>query len=45
MKGKNKEVNDKVIHLLQNTPLWTPAELRGEKVKVKVTYPIRIKSQ
>lgn len=45
MKGKNKEVNDRVIDLLQNSPLWTPAELRGEKVKVKVTYPIRIKSQ
>lgn len=45
MKGKNNEVNDKIIKMLQNSPLWTPAELNGEKVKVKVTYPIRIKSQ
>ena len=45
IKGKNNEVNDKIIKMLQNSPLWTPAELNGEKVKVKMTYPIRIKSQ
>lgn len=45
IKGKNNEVNDKIIKMLQNSPLWTPAELNGEKVKVKITYPIRIKSQ
>lgn len=45
VKGQNKEVNAQLIRLLQNSPLWTPAEIQDEKVKVKMTYPIRIKSQ
>ena len=45
VKGQNKEVNAQLIRLLQNSPLWTPAEIQYEKVKVKMTYPIRIKSQ
>ena len=45
VKGQNKEVNAQLIRLLQNSPLWTPAEIQDEKVKVKMTYPIHIKSQ
>ncbi|WP_445715523.1 energy transducer TonB [Flavobacterium sp.] len=45
VKGQNKEVNAQLIRLLQNSPLWTPAEIQDEKVKVKMIYPIRIKSQ
>ena len=45
VRGKDKVLKDKVINLIQNAPLWKPAELQGEKVKVKMTYPIRIKSQ
>ncbi|MDP5097629.1 MAG: energy transducer TonB, partial [Flavobacterium sp.] len=45
VRGKDKVLKDKVISLFQNAPLWKPAELQGEKVKVQMTYPIRIKSQ
>lgn len=45
VKGQNKEVNAQLIRLLQNSPLWTPAEIQDEKVKVEMIYPIRIKSQ
>jgi hypothetical protein len=45
VRGKDKVLKDKIINLFQNASLWKPAELQGEKVKVQMIYPIRIKSQ
>ena len=45
IKGKNEEINHQLIKLLKNSPLWIPGELKGEKVNIKMTYPIRIKPQ
>lgn len=45
IKGKYEAINQQIIKALQNSPLWIPGEIKGEKVNVKMTYPIRIKPQ
>lgn len=45
IKGKYKAINQQIIKALKNSPLWIPGEIKGKKVNVKMTYPIRIKPQ
>lgn len=45
VRGENEALNNQIISLLQNSPAWSPGEIRGKKVNVRMTYPIRIKPQ
>lgn len=45
IREKNDKINQQIKTMLQNSPLWIPGEIKGEKVNVKMTYPIRIKPQ
>lgn len=45
LRGKNAALNQNIIELLQTSPKWSPAEVKGEKVNVNMAYPIRIKAQ
>lgn len=45
IRGKNEELNNNIKTLFLNSPLWIPGEINGNKVNVKMTYPIRIKAK
>jgi TonB family protein len=38
--GSNSELNDAAVKAVSKSPKWTPAELNGEKVKVRMTVPV-----
>jgi protein TonB len=38
--GSNSELNDAAVKAVSRSPKWTPAELNGEKVKVRMTVPV-----
>lgn len=38
--GANQELNDAAVKAVSKSPKWIPAELNGEKVKVRMTVPV-----
>ena len=38
--GSNQELNDVAVKIVSRSPQWTPAELNGEKIKVRMTVPV-----
>ena len=38
--GSNQELNDAAVKAVSKSPKWIPAELNGEKVKVRMTVPV-----
>ena len=38
--GSNSELNDAAVKAVSRSPKWIPAELNGEKVKVRLTVPV-----
>jgi TonB family protein len=38
--GSNSELNDAAVKAVSRSPKWTPAELNGEKIKVRMTVPV-----
>ena len=38
--GANSELNDAAVKAVSRSPQWTPAELNGEKIKVRLTVPV-----
>ena len=38
--GSNSELNDAAVKAVSKSPKWIPAELNGEKIKVRQTVPV-----
>ena len=38
--GSNPELNNAAVKAVSRSPQWTPAELNGEKIKVRMTVPV-----
>ena len=38
--GSNSELNDAAVRAVAKSPKWIPAELDGEKIKVRMTVPV-----
>ena len=38
--GSNSELNEAAVKAVSKSPRWTPAELNGEKTKVRMTVPV-----
>ena len=38
--GSNSELNDAAVKAVSKSPKWIPAELDGQKVKVRMTVPV-----
>ena len=38
--GSNTELNNAAVKAVSGSPQWTPAELNGEKIKVRMTVPV-----
>ncbi len=43
LRGKNETLNNQIIEIIKNSPKWIPGKINDKNVKVKMTYPIRIK--
>ena len=43
LKGVSKELDSESVRVIKTMPLWTPAELDGEKVRARCRIPINFK--